>query len=554
MYRSKEQQAFARLIAGAVRPGAPLLAGAAPGIGKTHGYAIELFRSGKRIAIAVPTRQLAAQFLASDALAAAQAVAPATVQLLQPRGNFHRAAEYRAHRERALAAQVLVVTHAAAMIDSLAAGYADLRSRDVILFDEADLLADAGDLRTAFTISIDTLAACGVNDQDARHAAERVLARGTEPEDKAAARAILRALDRPAWYRAAGFDDEGALVVRHRLPGRMLMPLVRDAPRSIFVSGTLQVNGRFDYFVRSMGLRDIDPASRHIDPAHHGELTIEMARDDMTHADMAQRIELAERPVLVITTSHADAAALGALVGGAAVRGEGEPLADALARCPDDGILLAAGAWTGVDEPRLRWRTVVMPKVPYGPPITVDGQDITHYADSRATALRRICQGLHRGLRTADASCALLLLDKRFARPELRSAIPARFQGLLRGYDEGNRREVTLSKAERAPTNRRLALKHYGCRCRWPGCEVTKESHLQVHHLDPVSEGKRTTTLADLTVLCLFHHVDAHEDLRAQGRDVDAEEIHARISPPAPSRCAGPLPGAQEHVPDRVGE
>ena len=70
MYRSKEQQAFARLIAGAIRPGAPLLAGAAPGIGKTHGYAIELFRSGKRIAIAVPTRQLAAQFLASDALAA----------------------------------------------------------------------------------------------------------------------------------------------------------------------------------------------------------------------------------------------------------------------------------------------------------------------------------------------------------------------------------------------------------------------------------------------------------------------------------------------------
>ena len=44
---------------------------------------------------------------------------------------------------------------------------------------------------------------------------------------------------------------------------------------------------------------------------------------------------------------------------------------------------------------------------------------------------------------------------------------------------------------------------------------------VQVHHLAPVSDGKRTTTLADLTVLGLFHHVDAHEDLRAQGRDVD---------------------------------
>ena len=413
------------------------MTGAAPGIGKTHGYAIELFRSGKHIAIAVPTRQLAAQFLASDALAAAQAVVSATVEVLQPRSNFERTAEYRAHRERALTAQVLVVTHAAAMIDSLSAGYADLRKRDVILFDEADLLADAGDLRTAFTISEATLAVCGVNGKDARQAAERFLARATEPEDKAAARAALRALDRPAWYRAAGFDNEGALVLRHRLPGRMLVPFVRDAPRSTFVSGTLQVNNRFDYFVRSIGLKKIDPASRHKDPVQHGSLTVEIAREEMMHADMAQRIALAERPVLVITISHADAAAIGALLNGAAVRGEGELLADALARCTDDGILLAAGVWTGLDEPRLRWRTVVMPKVPYGPPITVNGEQITHYADSRATALRRICQGLHRGLRTADARCALLLLDKRFARPELRGAIPAWFQGLLRGVDEG---------------------------------------------------------------------------------------------------------------------
>ena len=95
-----------------------------------------------------------------------------------------------------------------------------------------------------------------------------------------------------------------------------------------------------------------------------------------------------------------------------------------------------------------------MPKVPYGPPITVNGEQITHYEDSRATVLRRIFQGLHRGLRTADARCALLLLDKRFARPELRGAIPARFQGLLRGVHESVRRKVScLLRSALHPTD-----------------------------------------------------------------------------------------------------
>jgi Rad3-related DNA helicase len=522
LYRSKEQSAFARLIAGATKPGAPLLAGAAPGLGKTHGYAIELLRSGKRVAIAVPTRQLASQFLASDALATAQAFAPAQVAELQPRTNFERTADYRAHRESVLAAQVLVVTHAAAMIDSLAPGYADLRSRDVILFDEADLLADAGDLRTAFTITVDTLAECGVTERDAKAVAERVRANATDPEDSAAARAVLWALDHPAWYRAAGFDDEGALLLRHRMPGRMLLPLLREAPRSIFVSGTLQVDGRFDYFVRSMGLREIDPASRHIEPAHHGHLTIELAGVDTPDAEIARRIAEAQRPTLVITTSHADAAKFGAMLPDATQRGQDEALSDAMARCPDDGILIAAGAWSGVDEPRLRWRTIVMPRVPYGVPVTIDGQEISHYVDSRSTAIRRICQGLHRGLRTADAVCKLLLLDPRFARPDLRSAIPLRFQGSMHGFEEGRREEVTLSKLERDPSVRRMAIDHHGCRCQWPACGVDKKHQLDVHHLDPVSEGVRKTTVDDVRVLCKNHHAEAHFFMRSGVSTLDA--------------------------------
>ena len=50
----------------------PLLAGAAAGLGKTHGYSIPLLRSGLRVAIAMSTRQLIAH-LRADKFAALQA-------------------------------------------------------------------------------------------------------------------------------------------------------------------------------------------------------------------------------------------------------------------------------------------------------------------------------------------------------------------------------------------------------------------------------------------------------------------------------------------------
>lgn len=62
----------------------------------------------------------------------------------------------------------------------------------------------------------------------------------------------------------------------------MLRPLVNEARRCIFTSGTLQVYGRFDYYLRAIGLEAPDPASWHIDPAHHGELSVEIAPAEMT--------------------------------------------------------------------------------------------------------------------------------------------------------------------------------------------------------------------------------------------------------------------------------
>lgn len=523
-YRSAEQLAYARLIEGALRPGAPLLAGAAPGLGKTHGYSLPLVASGQRVAVAMSTRQLIEQYLQSDALREALTLRPASVVALHPRRDFESDAAYREHRAAAMKADVLVVTHAATLIDSWHPGYAELRSRDVVLFDEADLLADAADLRSTFSIDADVLEACKALELSHLDAAQAVKAEAEAPEDRAAASAIVYALEHPAWYKAVGWEEDGSLTLKHRMPGRMLRRLVEEVPRCIFTSGTLQVGGRFDHFVSAVGLKSISPESRHIDPARHGELEVELTAAELTVAQMAERIQAADRPTLVLTTSHATTQALGELCKGAVWRAPGEPLSDALMRVPEGGVLIAAGAWSGVDAPRLRWRTVVIPKTPYQKPTVLDSIQVTRYLDSKVVAIRRTNQGLHRGLRTPDAKCKLLLLDPRSGRDELREAIPARFRVDWRSFDEGSPTMHTHVAGERHPALRNAALQALGARCRHFGCDVTALHLLDVHHLKPVADGQRRTTLADVTVLCKNHHAEAHHHMRQSEISAAREE------------------------------
>jgi Rad3-related DNA helicase len=512
-FRSPEQQHYADLINAVLQPGPPLLAGAAPGLGKTHGYSIPLVSSGLRVAIAMSTRQLIDQYLSSAALQAAVQGKPISVVALQTRHSFDNPQAYQAHREQALAAQVLVLTHAAALVDSLQPGYAQLRERDVVLFDEADLLADAAELRSTFRLGSGILQGCGAAGLSPQAAATLAL-QAPNLEDRCAARAILSALERPAFYKVVGFEDDGALVLKHRMPGRMLKPLVQAAKRCIFTSGTLQVQGRFDHFTRALGLTHIAPESRHIDPSHHGKLKIHLAPDTLDTAAMAQSIAKALRPALVLTNSHDMSQQLAQHLPEAVVRGPQEPLADAVQRCPDDGLLIAAGAWSGLDAPRLRWQTVVIPQTPYGPPVQVDGQQLTSYLDSTVVALRRTHQGLHRGLRTPDAVCTLLLLDPRSARPALREAIPQRFQPDWAMFEEGGAVLQIHLKRERHAQLRKAALKHHGMRCMHPACEVNAEHQLDVNHTRPISQGERRTTLDEVVVLCKNHHAQAHFDLK----------------------------------------
>ena len=116
-----------------------------------------------------------------------------------------------------------------------------------------------------------------------------------------------------------------------------------------------------------------------------------------------------------------------------------------------------------------------------------------------------------RGLRNPQASCTIYILDGRYRHIE--SFVPKRFRHdwQSRGFLEGQRRELVLSKAERDPAVRKKALAHYGMKCM--ACDFVPKVPLQldVHHLHPISEGgERLTSLADLAVLCANCHRLAH--------------------------------------------
>jgi hypothetical protein len=83
----------------------------------------------------------------------------------------------------------------------------------------------------------------------------------------------------------------------------------------------------------------------------------------------------AARPVLVVTPSHDLARKIGrsdaTVLWCAAMR---KLRAGAAVRVDKDGVLVAAGAWAGLDTP-IQWASVVVPKVPFPMPTILDGKD-----------------------------------------------------------------------------------------------------------------------------------------------------------------------------------
>ena len=489
MFRSAEQGTFSSIISKHLSaPDAPLLLEGGTGIGKTRAYLAAVKQSDKRIAIVLPTHTLIDQLLASKDLAAVDL----QVVAFRPASMFDSRAEYLEQREAARHARVLLCTAASVIIDQRLQGeYNGATARDVLLFDEADQLPDMAALQSDFVIERDLL-----NGKTLRDSLERLsTGRSAEPEVRAAARVMIEILEESVGYARVGLDDHGSARLHHYLPGRLLKKISNRAS-TIFVSATLSSGDTFRHFLTSMGIQKASDLSCSIEPESHGSLSIRIepmeVGTDEWFASILSHIKTAERPVLVATTSHALS----------------EHITNAIGDAP--GVTVKAGAWAGLDMPNPPG-TIIVPQVPYAQPVVIDGEVESSYLDARVMAVRRLRQVIGRGLRSPDARCAVVILDRRAAK--VGRFVPERFAEPT--FAEGARVEVVLSKAERDPALRSAALKHYGCRCRHAGCDVTDARMLDVHHLNPVAEGERRTTLKDVIVLCANHHRMAHAEIRA---------------------------------------
>jgi len=487
-YRSNEQRQFASRVQAHLKDGgAPLLLEGAAGLGKTRAYLGPLVATGRPVAVCVPTRALATQLSESTDLAAT--VAGKKVEVFTPRRQFETLAEYKAHKQACFAADVLICTHQAALIDVLADGaLLGLKDRHAVVFDEADQLPDAAALRFNCSIDSDTFRALGITPGPNHHKTLAAVLKSLpgkldqldEPATiKAACRAIADALDDPVWFQTVGLDADGSLRLVHKLPARILKRLLTHR-RLAFISATLTINGTFDDFKAALGLSEISPWSATIEPSKHGQLDMVSEPWDKDSPDhlqkVAEHVAGLEGAVLVIVTSHDDAVTLGSLIPSSTVRSDDETTGEAASRmsASDSHVLIAAGAWAGLDTP-IRWRHVVMPKAPYGPPTVLDEHQVSRYVDSRNMAVRRFRQGLSRGLRTPDAVCSLHLLDARFDRAEFINAMPARFAPAYRA------RYGTVELRTRQADFRRRIFEEYGGRCPISGCDepaVLEAAHL----------------------------------------------------------------------------
>ncbi|MYK59445.1 MAG: hypothetical protein F4027_12915 [Rhodospirillaceae bacterium] len=511
-FRSEEQRRFhKRIVRHIETQDSPLLLEGGTGIGKTRAYLAALAGFGGRAAVVLPTRQLVDQVMASADMKATGLAA--TVYRRFDPGSETRA-DYRARRDAAMAGRVMLCTAASVIIDRwLGGGYNGATQRDYLLFDEADQLPAAAALQRDLAVTAFELRQAGVRSADAASMLADLLARPKlEPELRARALLLAEAADAPpVWYRKVGVDEEGGVILHHRLPGRLLHN-VANRGAVAFISASLSIRGRFDDFKRSMGIRAESRFSGSIEPERHGSLTVRIDPE----ADIAGIVANAARPCLVATASHADSDKFARLLPGAVVREAGGDDAEretthaAAERVPADGVLIAAGAWAGLDTP-VRWASIVVPRIPFERPTVLDEKVESRYIDSRNTAIRRMRQVAGRGLRSPDARCDLYILDERYR--TLGDFLPERFRDRLEeSWREGALEERLAKERKRMRAYRPKVFAHYGLKC--VACDFTPPNRavMDVHHLDPLAEGERETTLDDLVPLCPTCHRWAHTE------------------------------------------
>lgn len=185
-----------------------------------------------------------------------------------------------------------------------------------------------------------------------------------------------------------------------------------------------------------------------------GDGTRDPAFDD--HAARIVRAAMAEGGrALVLAASFADVEELAARVDGLLAHRRGEPLAACLARLRSDprGALATPSAWAGTDLPGLLDHVVLL-RVPFPPPDAARAGLLRRLLESRGydsgaakgilrqrdrlDTVRRLAQGLGRGVRAPGDRVKVWIADPRFPLPDTLARDPRRSLGQKREARHGD--------------------------------------------------------------------------------------------------------------------
>jgi ATP-dependent DNA helicase DinG len=281
---------------------------------------------------------------------------------------------------------------------------------------------DAGDIQGAMVNVIEaSRKAEEIEDVDLRDALAAVAI---------AAHDVINAEDRPG-VRVAAID--GGVRVIYRRPARVLRRLFENVAAAMLLSGTLAPRGDFRPIRAATGLYDVPELV--IEPRRFGDLRLFLAaRDIPAPNDPTGRTEWIDYVaagvraavadggrVLVLTTGYADTEDIcGRLrdVPTLIEHRRGERLVKVLEQAGENAVVVTPAAWAGVDIPG-GWAHIVIPRVPFEPPddeydevFSID--DGKAYLDAQEIAIRRLRQGLGRGIRNERDACVAWILDPRF--------------------------------------------------------------------------------------------------------------------------------------------
>ena len=273
-------------------------------------------------------------------------------------------------------------------------------------------------------------------------------------------------LDSTGSYRGAAVvatRDGYAFEVLALDPGRVLRRTYEDR-KTLFVSATLAVgSGDFEPFLRSVGVhRSAGMHPLHAEIVNFGSMAFVLAERsvpspfgedgerDSAFDDYAESVVRAAMDeggrVLVLTPSFADVDEMTRRIAGIIVHRRGEALAFHLdtVRSSPDGVLVTPAAWAGTDLPGLLDHVVIL-RIPFPPPhagredllrrlLEARGHDGTSakgilHGRSRRETIRRLAQGLGRGIRTPDDRVKVWIADPRFPLPDTLTLDPRLLTG-----------------------------------------------------------------------------------------------------------------------------